>query len=333
MATFDGRLRLHIKNNRSGEEVFRVTEERYRAAAARHTELAARVDARIDFDLDNFDTSMAGAHALLTWDLPTSDLASRAPNLRWIHIIGAGIDHLQPLDWLPPGVALINNRGVHAEKSGQYGLMALLMLNNAIPRLVAAQHRHEWLECYTTAVADKSLLVVGAGSMGRSVAGHARRLGMRTIGIRRRPRPTAGFDEIHGVDRLDELLPEADFVLITAPATTETQGLIDGRRLALVKPGAGLVNMARASIVDHDALEAALRTGRLGGAILDVFDPEPLPATSTLWDVPNLVVTPHMSSDDAEAYVPLTLDLLFENIDRTFSGRRLVNRVDPARGY
>ncbi|MCP3977439.1 MAG: D-2-hydroxyacid dehydrogenase [bacterium] len=310
-----------------------MTPERYAAAAARHPELARQVDVTIDWDLDNFDESMAMADALITWDLPTADLVDRAPNLKWIHIIGAGIEHLQPLDWLPPGVTLTNNRGVHAEKAGQYGLMALLMLNNAIPRLVGEQQRHNYIECFTTAIGGKTLLVLGAGAMGSAVAVQAKRLGLRTIGIRRTPRDTGGFDEVHPLDHLDDLLAAADFLLVTMPATPETTGLMDSRRLALLAPHAGVINMGRAAVVDYTALAAALTEGALSGAILDVFDPEPLPADSPLWDVPNLVMTPHMSSDDALTYVPRTLDLVFENVGRLVAGEPLQNRVDPALGY
>lgn len=326
-------IALHIKNNRDGEDVFRITLERYQAAAARHAKIATRVRATVDFDLDRFDESMAEAVGLVTWDLPTKHLVERAPHLRWIHIIGAGVEHLQPLDWLPQGVTLTNNRGVHAEKAGEYGMMALLMLNNAIPRLVAAQQRSEFVECFTTSIHGKSLLVVGAGHMGRAVAGHARRFGMRVIGIRRRPRATAGFDEIHGPEALDDLLPHADFVLVTAPNTHETRKMIDARRIALMKPEAGLINMGRAQVVDYNALAEALATGAVSGAVLDVFDPEPLPPSSPLWHVPNLIMTPHMSSDDLLAYVPKTLDLIFENLGRMLDGRRLKNRVDPKLGY
>ncbi len=306
---------------------------RYDAAALRHPEIAAHVTATIDFDLDHFDESMATADALVTWDLPTEDLRARAPQLRWIHIIGAGVEHLQPLDWLPAGVTLTNNRGVHAEKAGQYGLMALLMLNSALPRLVGAQRAHRYVASFTTAITGKVLLVVGAGALGSAVARQARRMGLRTVGVRRRPRRTAGFDEVHPVTALDRLLPGADFVVVTAPATPETAHLIDERRLGLMKPGAGLVNMGRASVVDYEAVATALRAGDLGGAVLDVFDPEPLPAASPLWEVPNLIITPHVSSDDALTYAPRTLDLVFENLGRLLAGRRLKNRVDPARGY
>lgn len=326
-------IRLHIKNNRSGEDVFYMSADRYRAAAQRHPGIAAQVEVTIDFDLDAFEESMATAGALVTWDLPTANLAQRAPHLRWIHIIGAGVEHLQPLDWLPPGVTLTNNRGVHAEKAGQYGLMALLMLNDAVPRLVGEQRRRRYIDCFTTAITGKVLLVVGAGAMGSAVARQARRLGLRTVGIRRRPRRTAGFDEVHGIDALDRLLPTADFVLVTAPATPATRHLLDEHRLSLLRPSAGLINMGRAAVVDYEALAAALRSGALAGAVLDVFNPEPLPASSPLWDVPNLIITPHMSSDDALTYAPRTLDLVFENLGRLLNGKRLKNRVDPARGY
>ncbi len=326
-------IRLHIKNNRGAEDVFRITPDHYREAAERHPDLAGRIDVEIDFDIDNFWPSMATAHGLVTWDLPTSDLAERAPHLRWIHVIGAGVEHLQPLDWLPDGVKLTNNRGVHAEKAGQYGLMALLMLNNAIPRLVTAQHRRDWAECFTTAITGKRLLVVGAGQLGRAVAISARRFGVKTTGIRRTPRRTAGFDAVYGVDALDDLLPETDFLLVAVPATSETNGLIDRDRLARLGSDAGVINMGRASVIDYEALAAALTAGRLGGAVLDVFDAEPLPASSPLWEVPNLIITPHVSSDDALTYTPLTLDLVFENARRLLRGRSLKNVVDPVLGY
>lgn len=326
-------IRLHIKNNRGGEDVFQMSAARYQDAAQRHPEVASHVEVTIDFDLDHFEESMATADALVTWDLPTADLRRIAPRLRWIHIIGAGVEHLQPLDWLPDGVTLTNNRGVHAEKAGQYGLMALLMLNNAIPQLMDAQRRHRYIECFTNAITGKTLLVIGAGALGSAVARQARRIGLKTVGIRRRPRRTAGFDEVHPAEAIDRLLPAADFVLVTAPATAETRNLLDERRIALLKPAAGLINMGRAAVVDYEALAAALRSGSLAGAVLDVFNPEPLPASSPLWDVPNLIITPHMSSDDALTYAPRTLDLVFDNLGRLIEGKRLKNRVDPARGY
>lgn len=140
-------------------------------------------------------------------------------------------------------------------------------------------------------------------------------------------------DEMFVPDQLLEVLPRADFVLVTAPLTSETRGMVARKELDLMKPEVGLVNMARAGVVDHEALAEKLTRGELGGAILDVFDPEPLPPESPLWGTPNLIITPHVSSDDAEQYTPRMLDLFFENMGCYLSGRPLQNRVEATREY
>ncbi|MEQ9331775.1 D-2-hydroxyacid dehydrogenase [Thalassobaculum sp.] len=327
------RVRLHVKNNRAGEDVFRMTEARVAEAAARRPEVAGRVDTLIDFDLDRFSESMRTSHALVTWDLPTEDLRRRAPALRWIHIIGAGVEHLRPLDWLPPGVVLTNNRGVHAEKTAESALMAVLMLNNRIPAYVTDQRARRWAPVFATPVVGKTVAVVGVGEMGHAAARAFRRAGLRVLGVRRGGRPRRSVDRMVGPDRLHEVLAEADFVHVATPLTEETRHLIDGRAMDAMKPGAGLVKFGRGPVVDVDALAERLRDGRLGGAVLDVHDPEPLPSGSPLWDVPNLILTPHVSSDDDVSYVPKTLDLVFDNLGRLLAGRPLRNRVRPALGY
>lgn len=327
------RVRLHVKNNRAGEAVFRMTEARLADAAARRPEVAARVDALVDFDLDRFAESMRTAHALVTWDLPTADLARHAPQLRWIHIIGAGVEHLRPLDWLPRGVVLTNNRGVHAEKTAESALMAVLMLNNRIPAYVTDQQARRWAPVFATPVAGKTVAVVGVGEMGHAAAAAFKRAGLQVLGVRRGGRPRRHIDRMVGPDRLHEVLAMADFVHVATPLTAETRHLIDGPAMDAMKPGAGLVNFGRGPVVDTAALAARLRSGRLGGAVLDVHDPEPLPADSPLWDVPNLILTPHVSSDDDVSYVPKTLDLVFDNLGRLLAGRPLRNRVRPALGY
>jgi phosphoglycerate dehydrogenase-like enzyme len=138
---------------------------------------------------------------------------------------------------------------------------------------------------------------------------------------------------MHQFEDLDTLLPLADFVVLAAPLTKETTGLLNKRRLGLLKPGAGFINIGRAGSVDHDALAAALQSGSLSGAILDVFDPEPLPQSSPLWTTENLLVVPHVTSDDEDRYLPKTFDLVFENARRLVTKEPLLNRVDPARGY
>lgn len=327
------RVRLHIKNNRAGEEIFRVTPERLADARSRHPDADAWLDTTLEWDLDEFESHIGRAHGLVTWDLPTDDLAERAPNLRWIHIIGAGVEHLQPLGWVPEFVSITNNRGVHADKAAEYGLMAVLMLNNSIPDLVTMQRRRTYVERFTSTLAGTTLVVVGPGHMGSAVAAAVRPFGVRTVGVARTPGDRPGFDEMVTTDDLDAVLPGADFMLVTTPLTAETRGLIDERRFGLMQAGVGIINMGRAPVIDEDALVSAIESGHVSGAVLDVFEPEPLPSTSRLWDLPNVVMTPHMSSDDAVHYTPKTLDLVFENARRLHTGEPLINVVDLTLGY
>lgn len=327
------RVRLHVKNNRAGELVFRVTPDRLAEAAARRPAAAARVDSLIDWDLDRFDESIATAHAMVTWDLPTENLARRAPNLKLIHVIGAGVEHLRPLNWLPPGVALTNSRGVHADKTAESALMAVLMLNNRIPVYLNDQRHHRWAPEFATPITGKTVAVIGVGEMGHAAAKAFKSIGLRVLGVRRGGKNRRYVDRMVGPDQLHTVLAEADFVHITLPSTEETRHMIDAAALDTMKPGAGLINFGRAPVLDHEALADRLHSGRLGGAVLDVHDPEPLPADSPIWEIPNLIVTPHVSSDDDQSYIPKVLDLVFDNLDRLLEGKPLRNRVRPTLGY
>lgn len=337
------KIKVHIKNNHhspgifpntpSGEEVFTITRERFDAAAAEFPDIAARLEVRIDWDTDHFAASMATAETLVTWNLPTENLAQVAPRLKWIHITGAGVEHLAPMDWLPPGVSLVNSKGVHALKAGEFGIMALLMLNNALPAIISNQKKAVYNPLYSTPIAGKTVVVIGVGNIGKAVATHARALGFHVIGVSRHGNPVDGVDEIFTAAQLDTVLPRADFVFVVTPLTEETRNLLDRRRLALLKPGAGLVNIGRAAVVDYQALVEKLENGTLSGAILDVFDTEPLPADSPLWNVPNLIITPHISADDGNAYIALTLKLFFENMRRYLKGEPLNNQVRTDLGY
>ncbi len=156
---------------------------------------------------------------------------------------------------------------------------------------------------------------------------------MRVIGVRRTAKKSRHADAVHPYSRLDALLPRADFVTLAVPLTAATRNLMSRERLARLKPSAGLINIARAAVADYTALAERLTRGELAGAVLDVVDPEPLPADSPLWDTPNLIITPHISCDDSEHYVDISLDLWFENLERFLLGRALRRRVDPRAGY
>ena len=327
------RVHVHIENSRRSAPVFEITPELFAAAAARHPAVGGRVDPTFGCDLDNFDVAMRTAEVLIGWRVPREDLRTRAPALRWLHLKGAGVEHLLPLDWVPPRLVITNNSGVHAPKAGEFVTLALLMLNNAIPALMTQQRERRWSQVFSTPIAGKTLVVVGVGHMGGVAARRAKQLGLRVLGVRRSRRPHRHVDEMHGPEDLDRILPGTDFLLVAVPLTGATRGLIGRRQLDLLPPHAGVINLGRARVVDYAALADKLGRGELGGAILDVFAPEPLPANSSLWSTPNLVITPHVSSDDAEQYIPRTLDLFFDNLARYLAGRRLRNRVQVTREY
>jgi len=336
-------VRVHVKNNRwaegsfpntpEGEEVFTITAGRFDRAVSDFPGMADELDVVIDWDTDNFEASMKDAEVLLTWNLPTEGLREVAPNLKWIHCIGAGVEHMLPMDWLPEGVTLTNNKGVHAAKAGEFGLMSILMLHSHMPAIVSNQRNHVYDSLYASPIAGKTLVVIGTGSLGGSAAKKVSELGVHVIGVNRHGRPVDGCEEVVTTEELDDVLPHADYVLAATPDTPETRGLLDRRRLDLLKPSAGIVNIGREAILDYDALCDKLEDGSLAGAILDVFDPEPIAAESRLWDTKNLIITPHVSADDGDAYVPMTLNLFFRNMELFLKGEDLLNPVRPELGY
>ncbi|MFC5068686.1 NAD(P)-dependent oxidoreductase [Flaviflagellibacter deserti] len=323
-------IHLHIENNRALGPVFEATPERIAQACARHPDLS---DLRITvgYDGDVFACEMQTADVLMGWRFDKA-LAQSAPNLRWVHAHGAGVNHLMPLDWLPSGAVLTNSRGVHGEKADEYTIMALLMLNNRVPESMTNQRNARWDQVFSSSIVGKTVLIIGVGHIGGGAAKWADRFGLKVIGIRRSGEPHPHVHEMHRPEALRTLLPRADFVLMTTPSTGATKQLLGRDELALMKDGAGLVNYSRADLVDYDALSAELEQGRLT-AVLDVFDPEPLPPSSPLWSVRNLIITPHCSSDDAEQYTPKTLDLVFRNLVNLRSGQPLLNVVDPQLQY
>lgn len=325
-------LHLHIENLSGIGEVFEASPARVRDALAAYPRLKGKVRVTIGYDGRNFTENVRTADALFGWRFERERLAELAPRLKWIHVHGAGVNHLMPLDWLPRGAVLTNSRGVHGAKADEYTLMAILMLNNQFPRMAANQREAKWERLYSGTVAGKTLLVIGVGQIGGGAAKWAKRLGMRVIGIRRSGKPHRYVDEMHQPQTLRRLLPKADIVLISAPHTAASHQMIGAVELNSMKDGAGLINYSRANLVDYVALRRHLQRGRIS-AVLDVFDPEPLPADSPLWDTPNLIVTPHCSSDDRELYTPRTLDLVFRNVERLMQGKPLLNRVNPALGY
>jgi phosphoglycerate dehydrogenase-like enzyme len=326
-----GKTHVHIENNRDLGDVFDFTKQALEAARRRNP-ASRKLSFTVGYDADILEDALKTADALIGWNFDRRDLARRAPRLKWVHSIGAGVEHMLPLEWVPPGVTLTNNRGIHGERAMEYIAAAVLMLNNRIPEMVTHQQGARWVPSYNTSIKGKTLLIVGVGRIGGDAARWATGFGLDVIGVRRSGKPSKGVREMHRPRALRKLLPRADFVLVATPDTAETHQMLGRAEIALLKRGAGLVNVGRAGVVDYDALRERLRAGELS-AVLDVFDPEPLPESSPLWGTPNLIITPHSSLDDPGYYVPRTLDFVIENALRLADRKALRNRVDLERQY
>jgi len=262
------------------------------------------------------------------------ELLEKAPKLRFIQSISAGTDQYGKEALRARGVRLASAAGVNANAVAEHAIALLLALTRLVPEAVRNQERRFWrgmigeLARREQELAGKTLLLVGLGRIGGRIAALARAFGMRVMAVRRDPAAgAAGAHEVHGLDALDRLLPGADVLLLACPLTPETADLIDARRLALLKPGALFVNVARGRCVVEEALLEALASGRLAAAAIDVAREEPLPPDSPLWTAPNLLITPH-TAGETRAYEDRVLDLLLENLARLRRGESaLVNQV------
>jgi len=224
----------------------------------------------------------------------------KAPNMRWLHVFNAGVDHPVFPAILEAGVRLTTSAGTTAIPIAQTAIGALLMFARGFPAWLEAQRKHEWNPLrgadQPQDLAGQNLCVLGLGSIGTEIARLGVALGLNVIGIRRSPRraddPVA---EIHPPSALPELLPRCQWLAIACPLTAQTRKLINAEMLARLPSGARIINVARGEIVDESALIEALRSRHLAGAYLDVFEKEPLPTESPLWDLPNVIVSPHSS--------------------------------------
>jgi len=290
---------------------------------------------------DAFARALPEADVVVAQDLSDDQLA-QAGRLRWLSSVAAGLEEIVTPALLARGVAVTNASGVHGPNIAEHVMAMMLMFMRGLPRLFRAQLARRW-DRHPRSRSDgpgeltgKTLLVVGLGRIGEALATRARPFGMRVVAVKRDPahRHDAGVavDELLGMDALDEALGRADHVCVTVPLTRETHHLIDARRIGRLRPGTYIYNVSRGAVIEEAALVAALRAGKLAGAGLDVFEQEPLPATSPLWDMDNVILTPHVSGV-TPLYYERTAALFAENLDNLLSGRPLNNRFDPARGY
>lgn len=284
------------------------------------------------YDPEPDDALLCSADAVLG-NLSPERLA-RTKRLKWLQLCSAGVNGYAGA--IPEGAVLTNASGAYGPTIAEYMICAVMSLFLKFPQYRDNQRERAWREEGAPKfVAGSSALVVGMGNIGGEFAKRFRALGGRVTGVKRTPSPKPDFlDALDTMDRLDALLPEADVVALSLPETPETRGLFGAERIARMKPGSVLVNVGRGTAVDADALAAALTSGHLLGAALDVTDPEPLPPEHPLWGISSAFVTPHISG---RWYVAENFDRVFaiceDNLARFCEGRPLRNVVDLRLGY
>ncbi len=317
--------------------------EAVRAAAPGARLVTVGFDGHPDGPLDDVEVMLRGRLPAETFDR----ILARAPNLRWVHSATAGVERVLTPSSRARGLVITNARGVFSRPVAEYVMMMILAVTRRLPQLLELQAERTWQPLEARELRDVTVGIVGLGSIGRAVGALATAFGCRVIATRRRPEagsaaapgdgdePYLGslmLDRVLPPERLHELLAESDFVVLATPLTHDTHDLISDEAIAALKPGAWVINVARGELVDERALARALRDGRLGGAVLDTFREEPLSPMSPLYDLPNLILTPHTSWSSARV-VDRSVELFCTNLRRFADGQPLVNVVDPNAGY
>jgi phosphoglycerate dehydrogenase-like enzyme len=323
-STSTGTIDVHVINDPDAADMYHVREQQFWNALAGADDLRGRLSLTIGLGFERPE-EIAAAHVLVGWQFP-HDVIARSQNLRWIHVIGAGVEHLQPLDWVPGGVLVSTSSGAHVPKAGEFIACALLMLNNDMPLHATNQRTHTWSQVHGGCIDGKTVAIVGVGALGGEGARRAKQLGLRVRGVRASGVAHEHVDEMYGPAELDRALAGAHFLLVAAALTPETKGLIRAAQFDRLAPGAGVINIARAALLDYDELASRLADGSLGGAVLDVFDQEPIPSQSHLWDCPSLLITPHVALDALD-YTDRMLAIFADNLVRLVGAQPLRNRL------
>lgn len=302
---------------------------------------------------DNMDTAsfFTGGEEILYCYMPPRDL-SVAPSLKWVQLHSAGTNQLTGHPILKSDIRITTSSGIHAVPIGEFSIALMLALARHVQRMVRMQDSGQWAKdrwrmFLSEEMRGRTLGIIGYGSIGRETARIAKQgLGMRIVALSRSGnRADRGYHEPGvgdpegelpdvwlGHHQLDDLLGQSDFVLVATPLTEETRHLIGERELQMMKPSAFIINIARGEIIDEDALVQALRENRIAGAGLDVFEPEPLPASSELWKLENAIIAPHVSAATPH-YDDRAVELFAENLRRYLRGDPLLNLVNKETGY
>jgi phosphoglycerate dehydrogenase-like enzyme len=337
------KVKIHIRNNhwregflpcdKEGEKHSTISKEEFENGLNQYPEIKDKIEYLVDWDEDNYISSMKDADILLGWQFPTTNIKQIAPKLKWIHVSSAGVNHLSPFDWMKKGLVLTNSSGAHTKKAGEFGLMSILMLQNQMTKIVTNQKNKNFITLLSKPIEGFKVIVIGTGSLGGAMIKHISKLGAEVIGVNRKGNKVEGCSKVITFDKIDDVLPLADFLYLAVPETKETIGLINKKRLDSLKHTCGIVNIGRQSVLDYEALRIKLEKNEIAGAILDVFSNEPIPKDSNLWSTPNLIITPHISSDSQGNYIEMVLKIFFKNLKLFIENKELINQVDKKLGY
>ena len=269
--------------------------------------------------------------ALMAYVVPPGVLPAM-PKLRWAQVMTAGVEEWLALPDLPPRLTLTCARGTHAESMPENIIGALLYVAKPYAAAVANQKRGTWVRTVAQPLSGKTLGILGLGAIGQHVARIASALGLRVIGTRRRPEPVPNVAKVLPAERTPEVLAESDFVLLLLPATPETDNFINAERLAMMKPGAWLLNFGRGHVIKDDELIAAVKAQKIAGAVLDVFRQEPLPAEHPFWTTEGIIVLPHIGGPHPQRD-RFVARLFADNLGRFLDDKPLKEVVDRKTGY
>jgi phosphoglycerate dehydrogenase-like enzyme len=270
----------------------------------------------------------------------SAEIVGNAPRLRWVHSTAAAVGILPLKELAARNIAVTNSRGIQGATIAEFAIGGLLLISRRFHLMLEAQRERRWIQNELTSdvwpwsLRGRRMTIVGLGTIGREVAHRAHAFGMRVTAIRRKiaEAKPAFVEHIAGPEQLDDALRGCDVLVVSAPSIAETDRLINAGRLALLNRGAIVINVARGKIIDEAALIAALRNGHLGGAVLDVFEHEPLEPQNPLWTLPNVIISPHVSGVRPDHWNDV-IDLFSENLQRFERGEPLLNVVDVQAGY
>ncbi len=284
-------------------------------------------------DIENASHHIADTDILVAWGFhDIRNLYAKADNIKWVHALSAGVEKLIFPELQNSAAILTNSKGIHGIPVAEHVFAMMLSFTRGLNLFVRQQIAKQWKRVPTDEIHDKTIGIVGLGSIGREIAKRAKCLGLHVLAVKREMTNELFVDELYSPDHLGDMLAIADFVVVAVPLTEETRGMFGLDQFRLMKPSAYFINIARGAVVREADLITALEQKIIQGAGLDVFEHEPLAETSPLWDMSNVIITPHLAAL-SPYYLDRAIKLFVENLTRYALGREMFNIVDKTKGY